>query len=366
MIDLTQPKVGVLVAQLGTPDAPTPRALRRYLAQFLSDMRVIDIHPLLWQPLLRLIILNRRPQRSARLYRRIWTDEGSPLLIHSQKQVKGLQERLGHQYRVVLGMRYGKPSIESAMHTLEAEGIDRILVFPMFPQFSCATSGSIYDAVNIAACGRRNPMFHERKRNMPTLRFVPPYYADQGYIAALKATIEETIARLRQDQVRYLFTFHGIPKRYVDEGDPYRRHCEIAAEYLAAALGLPPKQWQVSFQSQFGKEPWLQPYTEDTLHELGKQRLESLVAVCPGFTADCLETLDEIGNEGAHQFAESGGGAFTLVPCLNAHPVWLDAMTAIVRRETLGWLDDTNAITVGRNGTRASAGSVRAGAAAGE
>ena len=366
MVDLTQSKIGVLVAQLGTPDAPTPRALRPYLAQFLSDMRVIDIHPLLWQPLLRLIILNRRPKRSARLYERIWTDEGSPLLIHSQKQVDGLQRRLGNQYRVVLGMRYGKPGIESAMQTLEAEGIDRILVFPMFPQFSCATTGSVYDAVNIAAYGRRNPFLHDRKRNMPALRFVPPYYADQGYIAALTATIEETVARQKQRLVRYLFTFHGIPKRYVDEGDPYRQHCEITAEHLAAALNLLDEQWQMSFQSQFGKEEWLQPYTEYTLDELGKRHLESLVAVCPGFTADCLETLDEIGNEGALQFTESGGGTFTLVPCLNAHPVWLDAMTAIVRRETLGWVDDANAITVGRNGNRAGAGAVRAGAAAGE
>lgn len=363
---MTRPlsKVGVLVAQLGTPDAPTPRALRRYLAQFLSDMRVIDIHPLLWQPLLRLIILNRRPQRSARLYQRIWTDEGSPLLIHSQNQVKGVQERLGEHYRVVLGMRYGKPSIQSAMQTLETEGIDRILVFPMFPQFSCATTGSVYDAVNIAAYGRRSPFLHDRKRNMPALRFVPPYYADQGYIGALTATIKETVARLQHNLV--LFTFHGIPKRYVDEGDPYRRHCEITAEHLAAALGLPAKQWQVSFQSQFGREEWLQPYTEDTLRQLGKQGLESLVAVCPGFTADCLETLDEIGNEGAHQFSESGGGTFTLVPCLNAHPAWLDAMTAIVRRETLGWLDDTNANLVARNGTRAGAGALRTGASAGE
>jgi ferrochelatase len=319
-------------------------------------MRVVDRNPLWWQPLLQLVILNRRPQRSARLYQRIWTEAGSPLLLHSQKQVEGLQARLGSRYRVVLGMRYGSPSIESAMQTLEAEGIDRILVFPMFPQFSCSTTGSIYDAVIAAANGRTSPLRHDRKRTMPTLRFVPPYYADAEYINALATTVEEATALQNRKPDRYLFTFHGIPKRYVDEGDPYRRHCEITADKLADALGLSDDQWQVSFQSQFGKEPWLEPYTEDTLRELGSQHLGSLMAACLGFTADCLETLDEIGHEGAHEFTENGGGAFTLVPCLNAHPAWLDAMTTITRRETLGWLDETDENTVDTLYNRAAVG----------
>jgi ferrochelatase len=263
-------------------------------------------------------------------------------------------------------MRYGCPSIETAMRTLEAEGIERILIFPMFPQFSSSTTGSVYDAVNDAANGCRSPLRHDRKRNMPTLRFVPPYFSDQGFIGALATTIEETVARLRYRPDRYLFTFHGIPQRYVDEGDPYRQHCEITAEKLATALGLPEDAWQVSFQSQFGKEPWLQPYTEDTLHQLGEQGLESLIAVCPGFTADCLETLDEIGNEGVRQFTESGGGAFTLVPCLNAHSTWLDAMAAIVRRETLGWVDDANDIAVDRIGIGTGSRAHRTGAATGK
>lgn len=360
----THPKIGVLLAQLGTPDAPTTPALRRYLAQFLSDMRVIDLNPLWWQPLLRLIILNTRPARSARLYQRIWTDEGSPLLYYSRRQVDGLQQRLGSDYHVILGMRYGSPGIHEAVRALESEGIDRILIFPMFPQFSITTTGSIYDAVSDAVLGRRAPLKHDRKRYMPALRFVPPYYADQGYINALTATIKEKVARLSQSPASYLFSFHGIPQRYADEGDPYRQQCETTARLVAEALGLAKDRWQVAFQSRFGSEPWLQPYTDDTLHRLGAQRLESLVAVCPGFTADCLETLDEIGREGARQFTESGGGAFTFIPSLNDHPVWLDAMMAVVRRETLGWRDDEDEIAVDRLGSRADAGADSASAAA--
>jgi ferrochelatase len=339
-MDFTPAKIGVIVAALGTPDAPTPSALRRYLAQFLSDMRVIDLNPLLWQPLLRLGVLRRRPRRSAALYSNIWTEDGSPLLLYSQQQVEGLQARLGERYRVVLGMRYGSPSIAEAMAMLEREGIDRILIFSMFPQFSCSTTASIYDAANMAAGGRRCPLFHERKRTYPTLRFVPPYYAEQGYIEALKATIKEAVADMAEPPERYLFSFHGIPRRYVDEGDPYRRQCEITAGLLAQALNLPDDRWTIAFQSQFGREEWLQPYTEDVLAELGAGGVRSLLAVCPGFTADCLETIDEIGREGTHQFTEAGGEMLTLVPCLNAHPAWLDVMADLARRETQGWLDE--------------------------
>lgn len=329
-------KIGVLVAQLGTPDSPTPEALRRYLRQFLSDKRVVDINPLLWQPILRLIVLRRRPARSARLYQRIWTKNGSPLLLHSQAQADGLQQRLGDQFRVILGMRYGKPSIADAMQTFEDEGIDRIIIFPMFPQFSSATTGSIYDAVIDAANGGRGNLFFERKRRMPTLRFVPPYYDHPDYINALKSSIEADLHAHKPDLI--LFSFHGIPKRFVDEGDPYRQQCEATAQLTAYALGLRDEEWRVSFQSQFGKEPWLQPYTEDTLRQLPRENIRNLAVTCPGFTSDCLETLDEIGNEGKHQFEEGGGQHFHFIPCLNDHPVWLDAMTAIVQQESLGWV----------------------------
>ena len=330
-------KIGVLVAQLGTPQAPTARALRPYLRQFLSDPRVIDLHPLKWYPILYLFVLTRRPARSAALYANIWTDEGSPLMVHSQAQTKGLQERLGAAYRVVLGMRYGEPSIARAVQSLEQEGIERILVFPMFPQFSCATTGSIYDAVNRAALGRRCPWFFDRKRQMPALRFVPPYADHPAYINALKQSVAEAVARLSWTPDRYLITFHGIPRRYVDEGDPYRRQCEETARQLATALGLADDEWVSGFQSRFGKEPWLEPYTEEVLERLGGQGVRRLVAICPGFTADCLETLDEIGREGAEQFAHGGGQQFHLAPCLNDHPAWLDAMATIARQELAGW-----------------------------
>ena len=330
-------KIGVLVAQLGTPQAPTARALRPYLRQFLSDPRVIDLHPLRWYPILYLFVLTRRPARSAALYANIWTDEGSPLMVHSQAQTRGLQERLGSAYRVVLGMRYGEPSIARAVQSLEQEGVERILVFPMYPQFSCATTGSIYDAVNRAALGRRCPWFFDRKRQMPALRFVPPYADHPAYINALKQSVAAAIARLSWTPDRYLITFHGIPRRYVDEGDPYRRHCEETARQLATALGLAEDEWVSGFQSRFGKEPWLEPYTEEVLARLGEQGVRRLVAICPGFTADCLETLDEIGREGAEQFSSGGGQQFHLVPCLNDHPAWLDAMATIARQELAGW-----------------------------
>lgn len=330
-------KIGVLVAQLGTPQAPTARALRPYLRQFLSDPRVIDLHPLRWYPILYLFVLTRRPARSAALYANIWTDKGSPLMVHSQAQTRGLQERLGASYRVVLGMRYGEPSIARAIQSLESEGIERILVFPMFPQFSCATTGSIYDAVNRAALGRRCPWFFARKRQMPALRFVPPYADHPAYINALKQSVSEAVARLSWTPDRYLITFHGIPQRYVDEGDPYRGQCEETARQLATALGLADDEWVNGFQSRFGKEPWLEPYTEEVLERLGGQGVRRLVAICPGFTADCLETLDEIGREGAEQFAHGGGQQFHLAPCLNDHPAWLDAMAAIARQELAGW-----------------------------
>ena len=330
-------KIGVLVAQLGTPQAPTARALRPYLRQFLSDPRVIDLHPLRWYPILYLFVLTRRPARSAALYANIWTDKGSPLMVHSQAQTRGLQERLGASYRVVLGMRYGEPSIARAIQSLESEGIERILVFPMFPQFSCATTGSIYDAVNRAALGRRCPWFFDRKRQMPALRFVPPYADHPAYINALKQSVAEAVARLSWTPDRYLITFHGIPQRYVDEGDPYRGQCEETARQLATALGLADDEWVNGFQSRFGKEPWLEPYTEEVLERLGGQGVRRLVAICPGFTADCLETLDEIGREGTEQFAHGGGQQFHLAPCLNDHPAWLDAMAAIARQELAGW-----------------------------
>lgn len=334
----TADRVGVLLTQLGTPEAPTAKALRPFLREFLSDPRVVDLPPWKWWPILYGIVLTLRPRRSARLYKRVWTDEGSPLLVHSLAQEAGLQQRLGNRYRVVLGMRYGpRNSIEAAVQALTTEGIDRVVVFPMFPQFSCATTGSLYDGVTRAAFGRRCPLFFDRRRQMPSLRFVPPYYGHPAYIDSLRVRVQETVAQMSGPPDRYLISFHGIPARYVSEGDPYRAQSEETARLLAAALGLHREQWVVGFQSRFGKEPWLEPYTDELIASLARQGVRHLVAACPGFTADCLETLDEVGSEGGEQFAAAGGDTFHLAPCLNDHPAWLDAMATIVRQEAAGW-----------------------------
>lgn len=338
-------KVGVLIAQLGTPEAPTAQALRPYLRQFLSDPRVIDLPRYKWLPILYLFILTRRPARSARLYQRIWTAAGSPLMVHSRAQEEGLQARLGDGFRVVVGMRYGKPNIDQAMGQLRREGVGRIVVLPMFPQFSCSTTGSLYDGVTRAAFGRRCQLFFERRRQMPALRFVPPYYDHPAYIDSLRAVVEEQVDELDREPDRFLITFHGIPRRYIDEGDPYRSQCEVTARLLADALGLTSGQWVLGFQSRFGKEEWLQPYTEGLLARLPADGVKTLVATCPGFTADCLETLDEIGHEGSEIFRAAGGDALHLAPCLNSHPRWLDAMEEIVRAEAAGWTPDMDTRT---------------------
>jgi len=331
-------KIGVLIAQLGTPTAPTAKALRPYLREFLSDPRVVDLHPIKWYPILYGIVLTLRPRRSAALYKNIWTQEGSPLMVHSKAQTKSLSQLLGDDYEVLLGMRYGNPTINNAFRAFEEKGINRILVFPMYPQFSCSTTGSIYDAVNRAAMGRRCPWFFSRKRTMPTLRFVPPYFNHPAYISALAQRVRESEASLKWSPDHHLITFHGIPNRYIEEGDPYRKQCEETADLLAKELNLKNTAWTLSFQSRFGKEPWLEPYTEEVLEQFGKQATKNLVTSCPGFTSDCLETIDEIGREGLEQFNRGGGEKFHLTPCLNDHPDWIQAMETIVREETGGWI----------------------------
>ena len=321
-------KIGVLVAQLGTPDAPTAQALRPYLRQFLSDRRVIDYSPWLWQPILRGIILRVRPKKSAQLYARIWLEEGSPLLVYSQRKAVALQTRLGDKFRVILGMRYGNPSIPSAIAQLESEGIDRIVVLPMFPQFSCTTTASIYDAVYSAVMGKHA----DRKRYMPAVRFIPPYYDHPAYIHALKTHLSQQIAQARHKPDKIVISFHGIPHRYIQTGDPYRAHCERTAHLLANAMNWTDDQWVLSFQSQFGPEKWLEPYTDEVLERLHHDGVQYPMVFSPGFVTDCLETLDELGNEGREQFAEGGGDPekFTFIPCLNNHSDWIEAMTTLV------------------------------------
>lgn len=268
-------RIGVLVAQLGTPNTPTAKDLRSYLKQFLSDRRVIDYSPLIWQPILQGIILMTRPRRSAKLYQRIWLKEGSPLLVYSMKQVAALQARLGERYRVILGMTYGEPSIKAAVQTLEFEGIDRIIVLSMFPQFSSTTTGSVYDTVYTAAAGKHGMMFHDRKRFIPSLRFIEPYYDFPPYIEAMKQHLLETIASLPKQPDKYVITFHGIPNRYIQTGDPYRQQCERTAHLLAEAMGWREDEWLIGFQSRFGPEKWLEPYTDQILTSLHERGVEN-------------------------------------------------------------------------------------------
>jgi protoporphyrin/coproporphyrin ferrochelatase len=325
-------KTGILIGQLGTPDAPTAPAVRRYLRQFLSDPRVVDLNPWLWKGILEGIILRTRPAQSAALYQKVWTDEGSPLLTVSRSQASGLERALaagGMEVKAEVAMRYGNPSTGSAIEKLLEWGAERILLFPMYPQYSAPTTGSTYDETFRKLLARRY---------VPALRVVPPYYDHPSYIAALSESVREALASLPSPQDKILISFHGIPQRYADLGDPYPSHCAATADALAKAMGWSADDYLVTFQSRFGREPWLHPYTDETLKGLGADGVKRIVALCPGFTADCLETIDEIGNLGAEQFIEGGGEELHLVPCLNDRSRWLSAMTEIASAERQGWI----------------------------
>lgn len=327
-------QIGLLVAQLGTPESPTPKAVRQFLREFLSDQRVIDYPRWLWQPILHGIILRTRPKSSAALYQRIWREDGSPLMVYTLRQVAGLQERLGDAYRVLPGMTYGEPNIETALKQFEDEGIDRIMVLPMYPQYASTTTASVIDKINKVIKGNRS------KRTMPTLRIIPPYYDEEGYIQSLANNLSETVKDRAEEIDQYIFTFHGNPLRYTEDGDPYKEQCEVSAQCLADALNLTEDKWRLTFQSRFGPEEWLQPYTDETIESLAGKGLKNVVIYAPGFTADCLETLDELGNEGLEQWEEAGGhpDGYFVAPCLNDYPQWLDALTQIVQRESQGWV----------------------------
>jgi len=325
-------RIGVLVAQLGTPDAPTPAALRRYLRQFLGDPRVVERNRLLWWFILRLLVLPRRPRRSAALYQRIWTRDGSPLLVISRSQARGLDAELNRlqpgRFRVALGMRYGNPSIESAVRELRDCGADRLLLFPLYPQYAGATTGSTYDEVF-----RQLSML----RFVPALRVVPPYFAHAAYIESLAESAREATAVLPQPPEKILVSFHGIPQRFVDSGDPYASHCEATAQALAARAGWPTGTYQICYQSRAGRQPWLLPYTDQTLVELARSGTRHVMVICPGFVTDCLETIDEIGHVAVEQFRAAGGETLQLVAGLNDRPRWIAAMSEIVLEQLEGW-----------------------------
>lgn len=333
---MSQKPIGVLVGQLGTPEAPTPKAVRQFLREFLSDERVIDYPRWFWLPILHGMILPFRPKRSAALYQRIWREDGSPLMVYSQRQVKALQERLGSDYRVLLGMTYGKPNITTAVQEFEAAGIEQIIVLPMYPQYASTTTASVIDSLNRAIKGNR------QKRTMPSLRIVPPYYAEHVYITALAENFSEQLTKWGREPEQYIFSFHGNPLRYTHDGDPYKQQCEHTAQLLADVLGLKDHQWRLTFQSRFGPEEWLQPYTDETIESLAREGVKSIALYPPGFTADCLETLDELANEGLEQWESAGGHAsgYFVSACLNEHPKWLDALETIIRREAQGWVSE--------------------------
>lgn len=314
------PRRGVLLVNLGSPAAPTPAALRRYLKQFLSDRRVVNLPPLLWQPILRGIILTTRPRRSARLYQSVWTAEGAPLVVNTRCQAAGLATRLaGQGVAVAFAMSYGAPSLAQGLAQLA--GCERVLVLPMFPQHSASTQGAVFDAL---AAALRPAM------RLPTLHFVADFHDHPGYIGALAASVRaHWAAHGRGD--RLLMSFHGLPQRNVDRGDPYAGQCARTARLLADALDLKDDQWQLAYQSRFGKARWLEPATDATLRAWGAQGLARVDVVCPGFVADCLETLEEIAIGGRHIFQAAGGGQFQYIASLNDSPAWLDALADMAR-----------------------------------
>ena len=323
-------KTAVLYCNLGTPDAPTPGAVRRYLKEFLSDPRVVEIPRLVWLPLLYGVILPLRSAKSAAKYATIWTPDGSPLKLWTDKQATLLQGWLGergHRVPVRYAMRYGTPSIASQLDALKAEGATRILIVPAYPQYSATTTASIVDAVASWSKG---------VRNLPTLRFVNRYHDDRGYIQALARRIERYWREHgRGDHL--VMSFHGVPERTLHLGDPYHCECQKTARLLAAQLMLEKRQYTVSFQSRFGKAKWLEPYTEPSLIDLAKRGTARVDVTCPGFTGDCLETLQEIAQEGKHAFMSAGGKDFHYIPCLNDEPAWIAALGAVTEQNLAGW-----------------------------
>lgn len=326
-------RVGVLLANLGTPDEPTPAAVRRYLAEFLSDPRVVEIPRLVWWPILHGIILRTRPRASAKKYASVWMPEGSPLAVWTTRQAKLLQGYLGERGCPVLvqpAMRYGNPSIASALSALQAAGAQRILVLPAYPQYSAATTASAFDAV--VAWGRS-------VRWVPEFRFIHQYHDDPAHIEALAGSVRSHWQRDGRGEV-LLMSFHGMPERTLKLGDPYHCQCQKTARLLAQSLGLEPTQWRISFQSRFGRAKWLGPATDASLKQLAAEGVKRVDVVCPGFAADCLETLEEINQEGRELFLHAGGQAFSYIPCLNDAPAGMAALAGLAQRHLAGWMDE--------------------------
>lgn len=330
----SQPKVGILLANLGTPDAPTAQALRPYLKQFLMDRRVVEIPRLIWWCILNGIILLVRPKKSAEKYASIWTKEGSPLMVYAQQQKKLLQgylsQKINSPFAVELGMTYGNPSMQSAIESLKTQGCDRILVFPLYPQYAASSTAAALDAVWRVLL---------KMRNVPAIRTIKHYHDHPLYIQALASHIQAYWKQHGKPK-KLVMSFHGVPKFHLLKGDPYHCECHKTSRLLAEALGLPKEQYQVAFQSRFGRQEWLQPYLANTLDVLGKQQLKRIDVVCPGFSSDCLETLEEIAMEGKHLFQSVGGGEYHYIPALNSEAVWIEAMRDIALEHLQGWVSN--------------------------
>ncbi|MFV0679724.1 ferrochelatase [Ottowia sp.] len=324
-------RTGVLLCNLGTPDAPTPAATRRFLAEFLSDRRVVEIPAALWKPVLHGLILRTRPAQSAAKYKTIWLPEGSPLMVFSRKQAVMLRGYLGerghHAVSVRLAMRYGSPSIASQLDELAARGCTRVLVLPLYPQYSGTTTASVIDAVSA---------WTRRTRHVPELRFVNRFHDDPGYIRALTRAVHQSWqSHGRPDKL--VMSFHGVPERTRTLGDPYVAECQQTARLLASRLALKDDEWCLSFQSRFGKAQWVGPATQATLEQLGRSGAARVDVVCPGFVSDCLETLEEIAIEGRDAYLAAGGKEFHFIPCLNDQPAWVTALAEIAQDHMQGW-----------------------------
>jgi len=328
-------RTGVLLVNLGTPEAPDAPAVRRYLGQFLHDHRVVEISRWIWCLILHGIILRSRPRRSAAAYKKIWSETGSPLM----SLTRSLAHNLDAHFRqhgskdtcIAMAMRYGHPSIPHALEQLADGGVTRIIVLPLYPQYSCSTTASVYDAVSNTL---RN------WRNLPAIHIMRDYHLAEGYLNALAASVRHHWAQHGRAE-KLIVSFHGTPQRYADQGDPYRLQCERTAKALAQRLELTPEQWMLSFQSRFGRAPWLRPYTDETLRSLAQQGTQHVDVVCPGFSVDCLETLEEIAEENADIFRSAGGQGFAYIPCLNDRADHVEALAELIRAEVPSWFPET-------------------------
>lgn len=328
---MDKPRYGVLLVNLGTPCKPTPECVRCFLKDFLGDPRVVDLPRWQWKPILHGIILNTRPKRVAKAYQSIWSEQGSPLKVISLAQrdalAAKLAEQVGEPVPVELGMTYCKPGLAEGLDKLKQAGVDKVVILPLFPQYSCSTTGAVVDGL---------AKVFAAQRALPETRLIRDYHVEPSYIAALKSSVEKHWQQHGRGQ-KLLMSFHGVPERYVTEGDLYRDHCEGTAKALAQALELTDEQWLLCFQSRFGKEPWLQPYTDETLEALPKQGVTKVDIISPAFSVDCLETLEELAIEGKKEFIEAGGEAYQFIPCLNDNDDHIEMMSQLVQQHAGHW-----------------------------